>query len=58
MENSSNNGNQLFSSKDSNERRTTHTKSNNIEIMIGNTTNEKTGERFDSQKYEKGLEDH
>ena len=26
--------------------------------MIGNTTNETTGERFDSQKYEKGLEDH
>ena len=46
------------SSKDSGEVRTMHTKSNKIEIMMGNETNEIIEELFKSclQKYEEGLE--
>ena len=49
----------FISSKDSNETRTMHTKSDNIEMMIGNETNEIIEELFDSllQKYQKGLEE-
>ena len=49
----------FISSKDSNETRTVHTKSGNIEMMIGNETNEVIEELFDSllQKYQKGLEE-
>ena len=38
--------------------RTMHSKSNNIEIMIGNETDETIEELFESllQKYQKGLE--
>ena len=46
-------------SKDSNETRTMHTKSNNVEIMIGNETDEIIEELFKSflQKYQEGLEE-
>ena len=37
-----------MSSKNSNETRTMHSKSNNIEILIGNETDEIIEERFDS----------
>ena len=49
----------FFSSKDSNETRTVHSKSHNIEIMIGNETNEIIEELFNSllQKYLKGLDE-
>ena len=49
----------FISSKHSNETRTVHTKSGNIEMMIGNETNEVIEELFDSllQKYQKGLEE-
>ena len=49
----------FISSKDSNETRTMHTKSDNIEMMIGNETNEVIEELFDSllQKDQKGLEE-
>ena len=49
----------FISSKDSNETRTMHTKSDNMEMMIGNETNEIIEEIFDSllQKYQKGLEE-
>ena len=55
MENSSNNGNQLFYSKDSEENRTMHSKSDNIEILVGNETDEIIEDLFDSllQKYQK-----
>ena len=45
-------------SKYSDEIRTTHTKSNNIEIMMGNETDEIIKEPFKSllQKYQEGLE--
>ena len=38
----------FMSSKNSNETRTMHSKSNNIEILIGNETDEIIEERFDS----------
>ena len=43
----------FISSKDSNETRTMHTKSENIEIMIGNETDEIIKKLFEShlQKY-------
>ena len=49
----------FISSKDSNETRTMHTKSDNMEMIIGNETNEIIEEIFDSllQKYQKGLEE-
>ena len=48
----------ITSSKDSYETRTTHTKSNNIETMIGNETDEIIQNLFESllQKYQEGLE--
>ena len=48
----------FISSKDSNETRTMHTKSDNIEIMIGNETDEIIKNLFESllQKYPNGLE--
>ena len=49
----------FISSKDSDETRTMHTKSNNVEIMIGSETNEIIMELFKSflQKYQEGLEE-
>ena len=49
----------FISSKDSDETRTMHTKSNNIEIMMGNETDEIIKELFKShlQKYQEGLEE-
>ena len=49
----------FISSKDSNETRTMHTKSDNIKIMIGNETNEIIKELFNSflQRYQEGLEE-
>ena len=46
-------------SKDSNETCTTHTKNSNIEIMIGNETNEIIKELFDShlKRYQERLEE-
>ena len=46
-------------SKDSNETRTIHSKSDNIEIMIVNETDKVIQERFNSllQKYQKSLEE-
>ena len=48
----------FISSKDSDEIRTMHTKSNNIEIMTGNEAVEIIDELFESllQKYQDGLE--
>ena len=48
-----------ISSKNSDEALTMHTKSNNIEIMMGNETNEIIKELFKSllQKYQEGLEE-
>ena len=48
-----------ISSKDSEETHTMHTKSCNIEIMMGNETDEIIKKPFDSllQKYEEGLEE-
>ena len=48
-----------FSSKDSEEIRTMHSKSDNIKILIGNETDEIIEDLFDSflQKYRKGLEE-
>ena len=45
--------------KGSSELRTMHSKSENMEILIGNETDEITEELFDSllQKYQKGLEE-
>ena len=59
MENSINNSIKVFSSKDSKETRTTHSKGNTIEIMIGYETNEIIEELFDAllQRYQKGLEE-
>ena len=47
------------SSKDSDETRTMHTKSNNMEIMVGGETNEIIMDLFESflQKYQEGLEE-
>ena len=60
MENLIKNGkiNFIFS-KDPNETRTMHTKSDNIEIMIGNETDEVIEELFNSvlQRYKKILEE-
>ena len=49
----------FISSKDSDETRTMHTKSNNVEIVIGSETNEIIMELFKSvlQKYQEGLEE-
>ena len=46
-------------SKDSNETRTIHSKSDNIEIMIVSETDKVIQERFNSllQKYQKSLEE-
>ena len=49
----------FISSKDSDETRTMHTKSNNIEIMIGSETDKTIEDLFKSflQKYREGLEE-
>ena len=49
----------FISSKDSDETRTMHTKSNNVEIMIGSETDEIIEDLFESflQKYQEGLEE-
>ena len=49
----------FISSKDSDETRTMHTKSNNVEIMIGSETNEIIEELFESflQKYQEWLKE-
>ena len=49
----------LISSKDFDETRTMHTKSNNMEIMMGSETDEIIEELFESflQNYQEGLED-
>ena len=49
----------FISSKDSDETRTMHTKSDNIEIMKGNETDEIIEKLFKSllQKYQDGLEE-
>ena len=48
----------FISSKDSDEPRTMHTKSNNVEIMMGSETDEIIKKLFESflQKYQEGLE--
>ena len=49
----------FFSYKVSEEIRTMHSKSDNIEILIGNETGEIIEDLFDSflQRYQKGLEE-
>ena len=49
----------FISSKDSDETRTMHTKSNKVEIMIGSETDEITEDLLESflQKYQEGLEE-
>ena len=49
----------FISSKDSDKTRTVHTKSNNVEIMVGSETNEIIKELFESflRKYQEGLEE-
>ena len=49
----------FFSSNDSEEIRTMHSKSDNIKILIGNETDEIIKDLFDSllQRYQKGLEE-
>ena len=49
----------FISSKDSDETRTMHAKSNNVEIVMGNETNKIIEELFKSflQKYQDGLEE-
>ena len=49
----------FISSKDSDETRTMHTKSNNVEIMMGSETDEIIKDLFESclQKYQEGLEE-
>ena len=49
----------FISSKDSDETRTMHTKSNNVEIMIGSEKDEIIGDLFESllQKYQENLEE-
>ena len=49
----------FISSKDSDETLTMHTKSNNVEIMIGSETDEIIKDRLESflQKYQEGLEE-
>ena len=48
----------FISSKHSDEIRSMHTKSSNIEVMMGNETDENIKELFKSllQKYQEGLE--
>ena len=59
MKNSVNNANKFFSSKDSRETRTMHTKSDNIELMMSSETDDIIDELFKSllQKYQEGLEE-
>ena len=49
----------FISSKDSDETRTVHTRSNNVEIMVGSETNEIIKALFESflQKYQEWLEE-
>ena len=49
----------FISSKDSDETRTTHAKSNNVEIMMGSDTDEVIEDLFEFflQKYQEGLEE-
>ena len=49
----------FISSKDSDETRTMHTTSDNIEIMMGSETDEIIEELFESllQRYQEGLEE-
>ena len=49
----------FISSKDPDETRTMHTKSNNVEIMIGSETDKIIEDLFESflQKYQEGLEE-
>ena len=49
----------IYSRKDSDETRTMHAKSDNVEIMMGSKTNEIIEELFKSflQRYEEGLEE-
>ena len=49
----------FISSKDSDDTRTMHTKSNNVEIMIGSEADEIIEDVFESflQKYQEGLEE-
>ena len=49
----------FFSSKDSDESRTMHTKTNNVEIMVGSETDEIIENLFESflQIYQEGLEE-
>ena len=49
----------FISFKDSDETQTMHTKSNNVEIMIGSETNEVIEDLFEFffQKYQEGLEE-
>ena len=49
----------FISSKDSDETRSIHTKSDNVEIMMGSGTDEIIEERFKSlfQRYQEGLEE-
>ena len=49
----------FISSKDSKETRTMHSKSNNVEIMMGSKTDEVIEEFFKSflQKYQEGLQE-
>ena len=49
----------FISSKDSDETRTMHTKSNNVKNIMGSETDEITEELFESflQKYQEGLEE-
>ena len=49
----------FVSSKDSDETRTMHTKSNNVEIMVGSEIDEMIKDLFESflQKYQEGLEE-
>ena len=49
----------FISSKDSEETRTMHTKSNNVEIMMSSETDEITEDLFESflRKYQEGLEE-
>ena len=58
MENSINKIINFISSKDFNETRTMHIKSDNIEIMMGSETDEIIGELFNSllQRYQEGEE--
>ena len=49
----------FISSNDSDETQTMHTKSNNVEIMIGSETDEIIEDLFESflQKYQEGFEE-